>query len=329
MYIANEQRYEGMTYHRVGRSGLKLPAVSLGLWHNFGDITPFSVQQRLLRTAFDCGVTHFDLADNYGPPAGEAERNLAEHMRRDWKPYRDELIISTKAGHEMWDGPYGDWGSRKHLMAGLDQSLRRMGLEYVDIFYHHRPDPETPLEETMSALADIVKSGKALYVGLSKYSSEETIHAARLLNGMGIHPLIHQCRYSMLTREPEDGLFQTLSEQGMGCIAFAPLASGKLTGRYLDGIPADSRAAHDPRFLKPEMLTDELMEKVRRLNDIAQGRGQSLAEMALSWVLRIGEVNSVLIGASKPEQIVENCKIVDAPAFTPEELRIIDELTKQ
>lgn len=327
LYQANEFRYQRMMYNRVGQSGLKLPMVSLGLWHNFGDITSLSLQQSMLRTAFDCGITHFDLADNYGPPAGEAERNLGQLMQRDWRPYRDELIISTKAGHDMWPGPYGDHGSRKHLIAGLDQSLKRMKLDYVDIFYHHRPDPETPMEETMTALKDIVQSGKALYVGISKYSPEETVRAVKLLKGMGVHPLIHQCRYNMLMRDAENGLYDTLKQEGMGCITFSPLFNGILTNRYLNGIPADSRAAHDPRFLKPEALTEELLTTVRMLNDIASQREQSLAEMALSWVLRIGVVSSVLIGASKPEQIVENCKIVNAPAFTQQELDRIDELT--
>ena len=317
MYIPNEARYERMTYRRCGRSGLKLPVVSLGLWHNFGDITPFSVQQSLLRAAFDCGITHFDLANNYGPPYGEAERNFGEHMRRDWRPHRDELVLSTKAGYDMWPGPYGNFGSRKYLMASLDQSLRRMNVDYVDIFYHHRPDPETPLEETMGALHDIVRSGKALYAGISNYSAAQTEEAARILSGMGVHLLIHQPRYSLLAREPENGLLDVLRGEGVGCIAFSPLRNGILTDKYLHGIPADSRAAHDPRYLKPSILTDELLEKVRALNGIAMERGQSLAEMALSWVLRDDAVTSVLIGASKPEQIIENCRIAASrPAFT-------------
>ncbi|MDD3335743.1 MAG: aldo/keto reductase [Eubacteriales bacterium] len=329
MYLPKENRYDVMKYRRVGRSGLKLPMVSLGLWHNFGDITPFSVQQSLLRTAFDCGITHFDLANNYGPPYGEAERNFGEHMRRDWKPYRDELILSTKAGYDMWPGPYGNFGSRKYLMASINQSLQRMNVDYVDIFYHHRPDPETPIEETMGALYDIVKSGKALYIGISNYNAEQTAEAVKVLDGMGLHLLIHQPRYSMLMRDAENGLFQTLEENGVGCIAFSPLRNGILTDKYLHGIPADSRAAHDPRYLKPDALTDELLDTIRQLNDIALSRGQSLAEMALSWVLRENAVTSVLIGASKPEQIIENCKIVSAPAFTQEEMRQIDLLTKK
>lgn len=330
MHQPQADRYQRMEYQRCGKSGLKLPMVSLGLWHNFGAITPFDIQQSLLRTAFDCGITHFDLANNYGPPYGEAERNFGLHMDRDWKPYRDELVISTKAGWDMWPGPYGNWGSRKYLMASLDQSLKRMHLDYVDIFYHHRFDPETPLEETMGALYDIVKSGKALYVGISSsYGPEETARASAILKKMGMHLLIHQPRYSMLARQPEDGLLDTLEQEGMGCIAFSPLRNGILTDRYLHGIPADSRAAHDPRYLKPELLTEKLLDRVRHLNDIAQRRGQSLAQMALSWVLRKPQVTSVLIGASKPEQIVENCQIVSAPPFTKEELDQIDALTAE
>lgn len=327
MYQPDPARYERMPYRRCGLSGLKLPLISLGLWHNFGDITPLRDQQALLRTAFDHGITHFDLANNYGPPYGEAERNFGEHMRRDWRPHRDELIISTKAGWDMWPGPYGNWGSRKYLMASLDQSLKRMGLEYVDIFYHHRPDPQTPLEETMGALHDIVKSGKALYVGVSNYDAAQTAEAVRVLKEMGTHLLIHQPRYSLLARGAEEGLFDTLAREGVGCIAFSPLRGGVLTDKYLAGIPADSRAGHDPRYLKPEMLTEDLLDKVRALNEIAAGRGQTLAEMALSWVLRQPQVTSLLIGASKPEQIVRNCAVTDAPGFSDDELRRIDELT--
>lgn len=327
MYQPDPARYERMPYRRCGLSGLKLPLISLGLWHNFGDITPLRDQQALLRTAFDHGITHFDLANNYGPPYGEAERNFGEHMRRDWRPHRDELIISTKAGWDMWPGPYGNWGSRKYLMASLDQSLKRMGLEYVDIFYHHRPDPQTPLEETMGALHDIVKSGKALYVGVSNYDAAQTAEAVRVLKEMGTHLLIHQPRYSLLARGAEEGLFDTLAREGVGCIAFSPLRGGVLTDKYLAGIPSDSRAGHDPRYLKPEMLTEDLLDKVRALNEIAAGRGQTLAEMALSWVLRQPQVTSLLIGASKPEQIVRNCAVADAPGFSDDELRRIDELT--
>lgn len=328
MYVPFQARYESMAYRRCGKSGLKLPVVSLGLWHNFGERTPFQVQQSLLRTAFDCGVTHFDLANNYGPPYGEAERSFGEHMRRDWRPHRDELILSTKAGYDMWPGPYGNFGSRKSLIASLDQSLRRMAVDYVDIFYHHRPDPETPIEETMGALHDIVLSGKALYVGISNYNAAQADEAARVLSQMGSHLLIHQTRYSMLARGAEDGLLDVLREKGIGCIAFSPLRNGILTDKYLGGIPADSRAALDPRYLKPDILTDELLEKVRQLNDMALERGQSLAEMALSWALRDGAVTSVLIGASKPEQIIENCKVASAASFSPEELQKIDRLTK-
>lgn len=328
MYQPNETRYDQITYRRCGNSGLKLPPLSLGLWHNFGDITPFGIQQSLLRTAFDHGITHFDLANNYGPPYGEAERNFGEHMQRDWRPHRDELIISTKAGYDMWEGPYGNFGSRKYLIASLDQSLKRMGLEYVDIFYHHRPDPETPIEETMGALHDIVLSGKALYVGISNYSAEQTDVAIRTLRGLGTPMLIHQPSYSMLNRWIEEGLTDVLRRERVGCIAFAPLQNGKLTGRYLNGIPADSRAAHDPRYLKPDSLTPELLRTVTELNAIAQARGQSLAQMALQWTLRDSVVTSALIGASKPEQIIENVQGLNAPAFTQEELNKIDALTR-
>lgn len=329
MYRPEETRYEQMTYRRCGASGLRLPILSLGLWHNFGDITPFGVQQQLLRTAFDHGITHFDLANNYGPPYGEAERNFGVHMQRDWRPYRDELIISTKAGYDMWPGPYGNFGSRKYLMASLDQSLRRMGLDYVDIFYHHRPDPETPIEETMGALDAIVRSGKALYVGISNYQAPQAAVAIATLKALGTPLLIHQPSYSLLNRWVEGGLTEVLREEKVGCIAFAPLQNGKLTGKYLHGIPADSRAGHDPRYLKPESITPELLHTVSRLNDMAAARGQSLAEMALQWVLRDQVVTSALIGASKPEQIVENCKIVNAAPFTREELDRIDALTKK
>ena len=328
MYTPRDDRYQSMTYRRCGNSGLKLPLLSLGLWHNFGNITPFGVQQQLLRTAFDHGITHFDLANNYGPPYGEAERNFGIHMQRDWRPHRDELIISTKAGYDMWAGPYGNFGSRKHLIVSLEQSLKRMGLDYVDIFYHHRPDPETPIEETMGALDVIVRSGKALYVGISNYSAEQTAVAVRTLREMGTPMLIHQPRYSMLSRWVEDGLTDVLKKERMGGIAFSPLYGGRLTDRYLHGIPADSRAGNDPRYLKPDAITAELLHTVSKLNDIATARGQSLAEMALQWVLRDSVIASALIGASKPEQIVENVKIVTAPEFSKEELSAIDALTK-
>lgn len=327
MYQPAENRYEQMTYRRCGNSGLKLPALSLGLWHNFGNITPFEVQQNLLRTAFDHGVTHFDLANNYGPPYGEAERNFGVHMQRDWRPHRDELIISTKAGYDMWPGPYGNFGSRKSLIASLDQSLRRMGLEYVDVFYHHRPDPETPIEETMGALDSIVRSGKALYVGVSNYSAEQTAVAVRTLKSLGTPMLIHQPRYSLLERKPENGLFGVLRTEGVGCIAFSPLRNGVLTGKYLNGIPADSRAGHDPRYLKPDAITPEMLNKVRALSDVARARGQSMAQMALSWVLRDEVVTSALIGASHPEQLLENLGALSSLSFTEEELSRIDQIT--
>lgn len=315
MYIPREERYQDMIYRRCGHSGLKLPAISLGLWHNFGAITPFEQQRAVLCAAFDAGITHFDLANNYGPPYGEAERNFGEHMKRDFKPYRDELIISTKAGFDMWPGPYGDHGSRKYLMASLDQSLKRMNLEYVDIFYHHRPDPETPIEETMLALHDIVKSGKALYVGISNYSAEQAQAAIETLGAMGTHMLIHQPNYSMMNRRPEQGLTDVLREKGVGMIAFGPLAGGLLTGKYNAGIPSDSRAAKDPRFLKPGDITPEKLNTVARLKDIAQARGQSLPQLALSWTLRDPVVTSALIGASKPEQIRENVQALKNSAL--------------
>jgi len=331
-YIASETRYDKMLYRRCGRSGLMLPAISLGLWHNFGNITPFGVQQSLLRTAFDNGITHFDLANNYGPPYGEAERNFGIHMLRDWKPYRDELIISTKAGYDMWKGPYGDHGSRKYLIASLDQSLKRMNVDYVDIFYHHRPDPDTPIEETVGALEQILRSGKALYVGISNYNAEQAETAIKALGSLGSHMLIHQPNYSMLNRQIEKPMGETgslqdvLRREGVGCIAFAPLRNGMLTDKYIHGIPADSRAAHDPRYLKPSAITPEVIEKIVKLNEIALGRGQKLAQMALQWVLRDDVVTTALIGASKPEQILENVAAVHGPAFTAEELAKIDEI---
>ena len=307
-YIPAPTRYDSMPYRRCGNSGIKLPAISLGLWHNFGNITPFGVQQSLLRTAFDNGITHFDLANNYGPPYGEAERNFGVHMLRDWKPHRDELIISTKAGYDMWKGPYGDHGSRKYLIASLDQSLKRMNLDYVDIFYHHRPDPETPLEETMGALDQIVRSGKALYVGISNYRPEQAAKAIRILKDLGTPCLIHQPNYSMFDRWIEDGLTDVLREEGVGCICFAPLQNGLLTNRYL----------------KPSAITPEKLDKVRALNEMAQARGQALSQMALAWVLRDPVVTSALIGASRPEQIIENVKALDAAPFTQAELDAIE-----
>ncbi len=325
-YVPNEGRYDSMLYRRCGRSGLLLPALSLGLWHNFGDITPFGVQQSLLRTAFDNGITHFDLANNYGPPYGGAEQNFGAHMDLDWHTHRDELVISTKAGYDMWKGPYGDHGSRKYLIASLDQSLKRMHLDYVDIFYHHRPDSDTPIEETMGALDSIVRSGKALYVGISNYKPEQARVAIDTLKQLGTPCLIEQPSYSMLNRWIEDGLTDVLREKGIGCICFAPLANGILTGKYLNGIPADSRASKDPRYLKPEGITPEKLDKVARLARIAEARGQKLSQMALSWVLRDEVVTSALIGASRPEQIIENVQAVHNTSFTDEELKAIDEI---
>ena len=323
-YIPAPSRYDAMTYRRCGRSGLLLPTLSLGLWHNFGEITPLGVQRQILCTAFDHGITHFDLANNYGPPYGEAERSFGIHMKRDFMPHRDELVISTKAGYDMWPGPYGNWGSRKYLMASLDQSLRRMNLDYVDIFYHHRPDPNTPLEETMGALDQIVRSGKALYVGISNYSAEQTREAVRILRGLGTPLLIHQPRYNLLDRWIEDGLTDVLRESGVGSIVFSPLAGGRLTGKYQHGIPADSRAGHDPRYLKPAMIDDTLRRRTEALGKIAAARGQTTAQLSLQWVLRDEVVTSALIGASRPEQVLENIAALSFPALTQEELAEID-----
>lgn len=325
-YQPAPDRYEKMEYRRCGRSGLKLPAVSLGLWHNFGDITTFGTQQGILRKAFDLGVTHFDLANNYGPPYGEAERNFGIHMDRDWHTHRDELVISTKAGFDMWDGPYGNFSSRKYLISSLDASLKRMHLDYVDIFYHHRPDPDTPIEETMGALDQIVRSGKALYVGISNYSAEQAKVAIRTLREMGTPMLIHQPNYSMLNRSAENGLTDVLAEEGVGCIAFAPLCGGVLTNRYLNGIPKDSRAVHDPRFLKASDITDEKLSIVRKLADIAEKRGQTVAQLALQWTLREPVITSALIGASRPEQVEENVKSLSFPDLTKEELDEIENI---
>lgn len=324
VYQANPTRYESMEYRRCGRSGLKLPAISLGLWHNFGDSTLLDNSRQLLHRAFDSGITHLDLANNYGPPPGSAEENFGRILREDFLPYRDELIISSKAGYTMWDGPYGDWGSRKYLISSLDQSLKRMGLEYVDIFYHHRPDPETPLEETMRALDTVVRQGKALYVGVSNYPAELAAQAIDILNDLGTPCLIHQPRYSMFERWVEGGLLDVLQEKGVGSIAFSPLAGGQLTDRYLDGIPADSRAASGSKFLNADQLTDEKLEKVRKLNDIAQRRGQKLSQMALAWVLRGDKVTSVLIGASKTSQIDDAVGMLANRHFTAEELAEIE-----
>lgn len=317
-------RYQQMEYRRSGRSGIKLPAISLGLWHNFGDSTRVDNSRELLRHAFDLGITHFDLANNYGPPPGSAEENFGRILREDFRAHRDELIISTKAGYTMWQGPYGDWGSRKYLVASLDQSLKRMGLEYVDIFYHHRPDPETPLEETMRALNHVVRQGKALYAALSNYPADLAAEAIAILRDLGTPCLIHQPRYSMFERTPEQGLIQTLGDAGVGCIAFSPLAGGVLTDRYLQGIPEDSRAASGSKFLNENQLTDEKMEKVRKLNAIAQQREQKLAQMALAWVLRDERVTSVLIGASKTAQIDDAVAMLARRQFSDSELAAID-----
>ncbi len=322
-YARNPHRYKDMNYRRCGRSGLKLPPISLGLWHNFGDVDDFENGRAMLHAAFDRGITHFDLANNYGPPAGSAERNFGKLLAEDLKPYRDELIVSTKAGYRMWEGPYGEWGSRKYLLASLDQSLGRMGLDYVDIFYSHRPDPDTPLEETMGALDHAVRSGKALYAGISSYNPEQTREAARILRDLGTPCLIHQPSYNILNRWVEDGLLDVLDDEGIGSIVFCPLAQGLLTGKYLKEIPADSRAAKDHGFLKEDSVKSEI-ERVRRLNEIAEARGQSLAQMALSWVLRRETVTSALIGASRVEQIEENLKALDAAPFTEEEFAAID-----
>ncbi|MEV3931096.1 L-glyceraldehyde 3-phosphate reductase [Streptomyces sp. NPDC053728] len=323
-YLADTARYDSMEYRRTGRSGLKLPAVSLGLWHNFGDDRALGSQRAILRRAFDLGVTHFDLANNYGPPPGSAELNFGKLFRQDFAPYRDELVISTKAGYLMHPGPYGEWGSRKYLLSSLDASLKRMGLDHVDIFYSHRFDPSTPLEETMGALASAVGQGKALYAGVSSYNAEQTAEAARILREMGVPALIHQPSYSMVNRWVEsDGLLDTLEAAGMGCISFAPLAQGLLTGKYLTGIPEGSRASQG-KSLDPGLLSEEMVRRLRGLNDIAQGRGQSLAQLALNWVLRDSRMTSALIGASSVKQLEENVAALAAPALTGAELKEID-----
>jgi L-glyceraldehyde 3-phosphate reductase len=323
-YVAADDRYTHIPYRRTGRSGLLLPAVSLGLWHNFGDDKPIETQRAILRRAFDLGVTHFDLANNYGPPYGSAERNFGSIFASDFRGHRDELVLSTKAGYDMWPGPYGDAGSRKYMLSSLDQSLKRMQVDYVDVFYSHRFDPDTPLEETMGALDTAVRSGRALYAGISSYSPEQTVEAAAILRQLGTPLLIHQPSYSMLNRWVEDGLLDTLEEQGVGCIAFSPLAQGMLTDRYLDGIPEDSRAALG-HFLKPDQLSEQYLTHARALNKIAAARGQSLAQLALSWVLRDARVTSVLIGASSVKQLEANLGAVNAPEFTDAELAEIDQ----
>ncbi|MCS5714295.1 L-glyceraldehyde 3-phosphate reductase [Herbiconiux sp. CPCC 205716] len=324
-YVADPDRYESFPYRRVGRSGLQLPAVSLGLWQNFGDDKPIETQRAILRRAFDTGVTHFDLANNYGPPYGSAETNFGRIFAEDFAAHRDEIVLSTKAGYDMWPGPYGNWGSRKYLLSSLDQSLTRMGVDYVDVFYSHRADPETPLEETMGALHTAVQSGRALYAGISSYSPERTREAARILRDLGTPLLIHQPSYSMFNRWIEDGLLDTLDELGVGCIAFSPLAQGLLTDRYLNGVPDDSRAAREGS-MSTRMLSDETLSRVRGLNEIASGRGQTLAQLALSWALRDPRVTSVLIGASSVGQLDDNLAAVQNLEFSPEELARIDEL---
>jgi len=322
--IPSPSRYDSMRYNRCGRSGLKLPAISLGLWHNFGGVDTLENARAMALRAFDLGITHFDLANDYGPPAGSAEESLGRILSQDLAPYRDELVISTKAGYDMWPGPYGEWGSRKYLLASLDQSLKRMGLEYVDIFYSHRPDPETPLEETMGALDQAVRQGKALYAGISSYKPDQTREAARILRGLGTPCLIHQPAYSMFNRWVEDGLLDVLAEEGIGCIVFSPLAQGLLSEKYLGGIPADSRAGKPHGFLRPKHITDEKLAKVRKLDEIAKARGQSLAQMALAWVLRHPGMTSALVGASRVEQVEENVAALQNLAFTAEELTAID-----
>lgn len=325
MYAASPARYSTLPYHRCGKSGLMLPAVSLGLWHNFGDTANFENMRLLCRTAFDSGITHFDLANNYGPEPGSAEKNFGRILKEDLAPYRDELLISTKAGYTMWEGPYGDWGSRKYLLASLDQSLKRMGLEYVDIFYHHRMDPNTPLEETMGALAQAVRSGKALYAGLSNYNGETLEKACAILDELHVPFVINQNRYSIFDRTIEqNGLKETAVRLNKGIIAFSPLAQGLLTNRYLNGIPEDSRIRTDGRFLKESVITEEKLAQIRALNEIAAARSQTLAEMALAWILRDGKVTSVLIGASKPQQILDNIAALNNTTFTADELEAID-----
>ena len=329
MYLADGKRYEKMPYVRCGNSGLKLPAISLGLWHNFGGINSYENSRAMLRRAFDFGITHLDLANNYGPPYGSAEVTLGQALKDDLKPYRDELVISTKAGFDMWDGPYGDFGSKKYLVSSLDQSLKRMGLDYVDIFYHHRPDPETPLEETMGALDLLVRQGKALYVGISNYHPEEAKKAIEILNDLGTPCLIHQASYSMYNRWVEDGLLDLLEQERVGCIAFSPLAGGKLTNRYLNGIPADSRAAGPSRFMQTTDINEQLVKEVQDLNEIAKERHQSLAQMSLAWVLRQPAITSVLIGASKVSQIDDCVGAIQNLTFTKEELDAIDSILKR
>jgi L-glyceraldehyde 3-phosphate reductase len=323
VYVAEDKRYDSMQYRRSGRSGIKLPAISLGLWHNFGGVDNFENSRAMLRRAFDLGITHFDLANNYGPPYGSAEETFGKILKKDFLPYRDELIISTKAGWDMWPGPYGDFGSRKYMLASLDQSLKRMGLEYVDIFYHHRPDPETPMEESMGALDAAVRSGRALYAGISAYDAKQTAQAVKILRSLGTPCLIHQPKYSMFVRDPEEGLFDVLEKEGTGSIVFSPLAQGLLSDRYLQGIPADSRAARD-FYLKKTDIGEDKLSKIRALNKIAKERGQTLAEMAVAWVLRDPRVTSALVGTSKVSQVDDNVAALKNLKFSAEELRQVD-----
>lgn len=327
-YKANKDRYTNMEYRRCGNSGLKLPILSLGLWHNFGDVDDYENDRNILRTAFDNGITHFDLANNYGPPPGSAEINFGKLLKEDFQPYRDELIISTKAGYYMWEGPYGEWGSKKYLVSSLDQSLKRMQLEYVDIFYHHRPDPDTPLEETMSTLDLVVRQGKALYVGISNYKPEEAAKAFDILKQLGTPCIIHQPKYSMFDRWVEDRLLDLLGNEGVGCIPFSPLAQGLLTNKYLNGIPQDSRVAKGIGFLKQEHVTEEIIAQIKALNTIAEQRAQTLAQMALSWILKDKRITSVLVGASKPEQLLDSLKCKDNINFSEKELNEIEDILK-
>lgn len=328
-YVASASRYQAMSYRRCGRSGIQLPAVSLGLWHNFGHVDVLENCRQILRLAFDAGITHFDLANNYGPPPGSAEENFGRLLRDDFRQYRDELIISTKAGYHMWEGPYGEWGSKKYLVSSLDQSLKRMGLEYVDIFYHHRPDPNTPLEETMTALDLIVRQGKALYAGISNYQPAEAAQAFNILKQLGTPCLIHQPKYSMFVRWVEEGLLDLLEAEGVGCIPFSPLAQGLLTNKYLNGIPTDSRAAKSHGFLQQSEVTPERIRQIQQLNQLAQQRGQTLAQMALAWVLKDHRITSVLVGASRPEQLADSLKCLDRLDFSADELSHIEAILKE
>ena len=326
VYSANEARYDSMIYRRCGHSGIKLPALSLGLWHNFAGVDVFENSRAIIRKAFDLGITHIDLANNYGPPPGSAEETFGSIFEKDLKPYRDELIIATKAGYGMWSGPYGDWGSKKYLVSSLDQSLKRMKLDYVDIFYHHRPDPETPLEETMAALDLIVRQGKALYAGISNYGADEAEKAIKILKQMGTPCLIHQAKYSMFERWVEGGLLDVLEKQGSGCIAFSPLAQGLLTDKYLVGIPEGSRASKDHGALRPQQISEDKIEKVKKLNEMAKKRGQSLAQFAISWLLKDNRVTSILIGASKVEQVEDCVNSIKNVSFTKDELKEIEKI---